>query len=87
MQQKTTRATMGAFDAKTHFSDVLKRVEGGEHIEITRHGKPIAKIVPIHDAERDTALRAVESLRAMRSRVGSCSIDEIIGMAHEGHSH
>jgi prevent-host-death family protein len=38
-------ASVGAFEAKTHFSSLLERVEKGEHI-ITRHGKPVAKLVP-----------------------------------------
>lgn len=40
--------TVGAFEAKTHLSALLDKVEKqGEEILITKHGKPIAKIVPI----------------------------------------
>ncbi len=34
--------TVGAFEAKTHLSDLLDRVERGERFTITRHGKPVA---------------------------------------------
>lgn len=38
--------TVGIFEAKTHFSHLLKQAELGEHIVITRHGQPVAKIIP-----------------------------------------
>lgn len=37
---------VGAFDAKTHFSRLLARVARGESVTITRHGTPIARLVP-----------------------------------------
>jgi len=38
---------VGAYEAKTHFSKLLERVERGEVIQITRHGKLVAEIRPI----------------------------------------
>jgi prevent-host-death family protein len=38
--------TIGAFEAKTHFSSLLDRVAAGEQITITRHGTPVARLVP-----------------------------------------
>jgi prevent-host-death family protein len=37
---------VGAFEAKTHLSQLLDAVEEGETITITRHGKPVAALVP-----------------------------------------
>ncbi|MBA3591549.1 type II toxin-antitoxin system Phd/YefM family antitoxin [Methylibium sp.] len=37
---------VGAFEAKTHLSALLERVERGEEIVITRHGRPVARLVP-----------------------------------------
>jgi prevent-host-death family protein len=37
---------VGAFDAKTNFSRLLARVVRGESITITRHGTPVARLVP-----------------------------------------
>lgn len=52
---------IGAYDAKTHFSELLERVEGGEEVTITRHGLPVAKMVPVQRAatreERQEAIR------------------------------
>ncbi len=39
--------SVGAFEAKTHFSALLERAERGEEITITRRGKAVAKIVPV----------------------------------------
>lgn len=38
--------TIGAFQAKTHFSNLLNQVEKGAYIIITRHGRPVAKLIP-----------------------------------------
>ena len=38
--------TVGSYQAKTHLPRLLERVEHGETFTITRHGKPIARLVP-----------------------------------------
>ena len=38
--------SVGSYEAKTHLPRLLDRVEHGETIVITRHGKPVAKLVP-----------------------------------------
>jgi prevent-host-death family protein len=38
--------SVGSYEAKTHLPQLLDRVEHGETIVITRHGKPVAKLVP-----------------------------------------
>lgn len=45
--------SVGAFEAKTHLSSLLDRVAGGEEFTITRHGKPVARLVPATDAAVD----------------------------------
>jgi len=61
--------TVGAFEAKTHLSDLLDGVERGERFTITRHGKPVAKLMPADDG-RDTARikAAIEGLIEFSSR-------------------
>lgn len=39
-------ATVKLNEAKTHLSELVQRAEVGEEIEITRHGKVVAKLVP-----------------------------------------
>jgi len=38
---------VGAYEARTHFSELLEKVESGEEITITKHGTPVARLVPI----------------------------------------
>ncbi len=58
-----SRNLVGAFDAKTRFGDLLDRVERGEVIVITRHGHPVARLVPFDDAiDRERARAAAERL-------------------------
>ncbi len=40
------RTEFGSSDAKSHFSELLARVEAGETITISRHGRAVAKLVP-----------------------------------------
>lgn len=58
--------TVGAFEAKTHLSSLLERVERGEEVLITRHGKPIARLVPAAAADRAQVDEAIAKLKALR---------------------
>ena len=40
------KSTFGAFEAKTHLSNLLDRVERGDRIVITRHGREVAVLSP-----------------------------------------
>ena len=42
-----TAIVVGLFEAKTHLSEYVARAEKGEEVIITRHNKPVARIVPI----------------------------------------
>lgn len=58
-------STVTALEAKTRFGELLDRVARGEEIVITRHDKPVARLVPEgRDLER--IRRAVDSMRNMR---------------------
>jgi prevent-host-death family protein len=47
-----TKSSFGAFEAKTHFSDLLDRVEQGDRIVITRHGRAVATMAPVQAKPR-----------------------------------
>jgi prevent-host-death family protein len=61
-------ADIGAFEAKTHLSRLLDQVERGETITITRHGKPVARLIPVAGSSRDERRRAISELKQLRSR-------------------
>jgi prevent-host-death family protein len=60
---------IGAFEAKNKLGMLLDRVEYGEEIVITRHGKPIARLVP--NAARIDKLQARAALDRIRVRAGN----------------
>jgi prevent-host-death family protein len=80
--------TVAAFDAKNRLGSLLDLVEQGEEVTITRHGKPVAKLVAPATSEtqqqkpfdKEAAKAAVEAIREMRKGVtlGGISIRELI---------
>jgi prevent-host-death family protein len=55
--------TVGAFEAKTYFSSLLERVERGEQIAITKHGRLVAKLVPATGPDKEKRREAIERLK------------------------
>jgi prevent-host-death family protein len=61
---------IGAFEAKNTLGTLLDRVENGEEIVITRHGRPVARLVPNGGGiDRAQALAAGERIRARAAQV------------------
>lgn len=54
--------TIGAFEAKTKFSALLEKVRKGAEVTITKHEKPVAKLVPF---EKPSRVALTELLRQM----------------------
>jgi prevent-host-death family protein len=57
---------VGAYEAKTQFSSLLDRVEQGEEVRITRHGRPIARMVPEREIDRAAIDKAIAELKEIR---------------------
>jgi prevent-host-death family protein len=55
---------IGAYEAKTRLSELLDRAEKGEEFEITKNGRPVARIVGLDDDRRRVALAAAERMIA-----------------------
>jgi prevent-host-death family protein len=70
---------VGVYDAKTHLPRLLEEVEAGETITITRHGKPVARLVPVETKRRsiDELIDEVREFRKGRS-LGGISPKELI---------
>ena len=58
--------TVGAFQAKTHLSALLDKVAAGEEVVITKHGKPIARLIGAQGIDRARANEVFERLKALR---------------------
>ena len=57
---------ISAYEAKTHLPALLERVARGERFTITKHGRPIAQLVPIARTGPDRRREAIERLKRFR---------------------
>lgn len=57
---------VGAFEAKTHLPKLLERVQRGERFVITKHGHPVAELVPFRKRDPDKIRAAIEALKAFQ---------------------
>jgi prevent-host-death family protein len=73
---------IGAFEAKTHFSQILDKASHGADFIITKRGKPVAKIIPFDKKPEITWEEALEEFRKFRKlyrgKPGSFNIREAI---------
>lgn len=63
--------TVGVLDAKTHLSELIEKVAKGDEVTITRHGRPVARLVPADSRaaeEQRRRERAVAGLLVLRKR-------------------
>ncbi|HTW24450.1 MAG TPA: type II toxin-antitoxin system prevent-host-death family antitoxin [Candidatus Baltobacteraceae bacterium] len=78
---RQSRNTVGAYQAKTRLSELLEKVEAGEEFIITRHGSPVAKLVPVkkenNAEERAAAIERIKKLGATLS-LGGLRIEDLI---------
>ncbi len=76
---------IGAFEAKTHLSELLAAAEAGERVTITRRGTPVAELGPVSGSDRGAALRRLADLRQRLVGLGvSMPAAEILSARDEG---
>lgn len=69
---------MGAFEAKTHFSELIDRVQKGAKVTITKRGVPVAQVLPVLEHKR-VRLEIVQKLSSYQKKSsGSFDIREAI---------
>jgi len=73
-----------ASEAKTHLPQLLDEVERGETVVITRHGRPIARLVPEAERRRAEIDEAIESIKRSRVGRGVVTTEEILSSIREG---
>jgi prevent-host-death family protein len=83
--------TIQASEAKTKFLSILDDVERGATVIVTRHGKPVARIIPeeaIMTANRiargEKVSEAIRDIEQLRKEIGKMSLAEIIDAKSEG---
>lgn len=80
MKKKTQNKTIGAFEAKTHLSQLLQDVQKGNEITITKRGKPIARLTPIKENENKVKIKDIlHEFDSIRNKVkGNVNIRKYI---------
>jgi prevent-host-death family protein len=73
---------VGAFDAKTRLSEILRKVEQGERFTITVRGRPVADVVPSEASSQSRREEAIKSL--MHPRIQGPDGDTILEWIREG---
>jgi prevent-host-death family protein len=76
-------------EAKARLPHYLDRVERGETLVITRHGKPVAHLTPVPAVDRDRVRRALDLIASISKTAASrkMTVDEILAARHEGHKY
>jgi prevent-host-death family protein len=80
---ESTYTEIGAFDAKTRLSEILRKVEQGERFTITVRGRAVADVVPSRRRDQQRIKAAVEALRNF-PRITGVSGDEVLSWIREG---
>ena len=74
-------------EAKARLSELLDDVERGETIVITRHGRPIARLVSERESRQHQILKTMERIEEFRRRMPQLSLEEILSARHDGHKY
>lgn len=77
---------VGAFEAKTQLSKLLDLVSKGERVTITKHGVPVAELIPPGPRRAADRSEIFTELRAIRQRTKS-GAESIKSMIEEGRRH
>ncbi len=75
---------VGSYQAKTHLPELLKAVEKGETIIITRRGAPIARLVPADRGGGDDTRAIIARMKTARARRSRVALNEILAARDEG---
>jgi prevent-host-death family protein len=73
-----------ASEAKTHLPRLLDEVERGETLIITRHGQPVARLVPEVNQRRAEIAKVIEEMKAYRRTAPPITVEEILSARDEG---
>ncbi|MGA3036277.1 MAG: type II toxin-antitoxin system prevent-host-death family antitoxin [Vulcanimicrobiaceae bacterium] len=69
--------TIGSYEAKTRLSEILREVEAGETVIVTRNGNAVAKISPVKNEVQRDPRAAMARLLASKVTLGGRSISEL----------
>jgi prevent-host-death family protein len=85
---------VGAYEAKTHLPQLLERVAKGERFVITKHGRPVAELVPVSARDPVRIREAIAEVRKVRTGLARRGMrlkkllragEALRDLMHEGH--
>lgn len=78
--------TVGAYEAKTHLSQLIEEVTRGERVAITRNGTPVALLVPVPSQQKPDTWEVIRQLREFRRGItlGGHCVREMIEEGRRG---
>lgn len=76
--------TVGSYEAKTKLPELLRDVERGQVVTVTRRGVPIAQITSIERHNKNKISDTIREIRRQRARRQPVSVNEIIAARDEG---
>jgi prevent-host-death family protein len=85
---------IGAYEAKTHLPKLLDRIQKGERFTITKHGRPVAELVPVTRQDPEAVRLTIKRIRAYRETLRKRGMttqqllkknDTLRDLAHAGH--
>jgi prevent-host-death family protein len=76
-----------AADAEARFGELLDQIERGRMVRITRHGKPMARLLPEPEVRKAEVAEALNELRAIVREFGKAPLDEVLASIHQGHKY
>ena len=73
-------SVIGAFDAKTHLPQLLRRVQAGAQFVIPKHNRPVAELIPFRQRDTVRIRAAIDGLAAFQKThsLGGLSVRELI---------
>ncbi len=87
-------AEIGAYEAKTHLPKLLERIQKGERFTITKHGRPVAELVPVTRRDPEAVRQTLNGIRSYRDTLRKRGIstqsllnknETLRDLAHAGH--
>lgn len=87
-------AEIGAYEAKTHLPKLLERIQKGERFTITKHGRPVAELIPVTRRDPEAVRQTLNRIRSYRDMLRKRGIstqnllnknETLRDLAHAGH--
>jgi len=87
---------IGAYEAKTHLPKLLERIQKGERFTITKHGHPVAELIPVTRKDPEAVRQTIKGIRSYRETLRKRGIttqvlleknETLRDLAHLGHRH